>query len=58
MNLQIHQTELSKILPFRDLYLQAMNRQIRFNACHERGRSSLYLFVMDGTPIGYAATKG
>jgi RimJ/RimL family protein N-acetyltransferase len=58
MNLQIHQSELSQILPCRDLYLQAMNRQIRYNACHERGRSNLYSFVMDGTLIGYAAIKG
>ena len=58
MNLQIHQTELSKILPFRDLYLQAMNRQIRYNACHERGWSTLNLFILDGIPIGYAAIKG
>jgi GNAT superfamily N-acetyltransferase len=58
MNLQVFQTELPQILPYRDLYLQAMNRQIRYNATHERGRSSLYSFVMDGIPIGYAAIKG
>ncbi len=58
MNLQVYQTELPQILPYRDLYLQAMNRQIRYNATHERGRSSLYSFVMDEIPIGYAAIKG
>lgn len=58
MNLQTCQSELSKILPYRDLYLQAMNRQIRFNACHERGWSTLYMFMLDGAPIGYAAIKG
>ena len=58
MKLQIYQTELSKILPYRDLYLQAMNRQIRYNACHERGLSTLYLFILNGVPIGYAAVKG
>jgi len=49
---------LPEILPYRDLYLQAMNCQVRYNACHERGWTDSYLLQLDGLNIGYGSIKG
>lgn len=49
---------LNDILTYRDLYLQEMHRQIRYNACHERGWSDSYLLYADEAVIGYGSVKG
>lgn len=49
---------LPEILPYRDLYLQAMNCQVRYNACHERGWTDPYLLRLDDGIIGYGSIKG
>jgi GNAT superfamily N-acetyltransferase len=38
--------------------MQAMNCQIRYNACHERGWTDSYLLYIDENIIGYGAVKG
>lgn len=58
MTLQAQQTTLENMLPFRQLFLQETNFQIRYNAVHERGWSDSYLLTADGVVIGYGAIKG
>jgi GNAT superfamily N-acetyltransferase len=58
MHFKATQVNLKDILPYRDLYLQEMNRQIRYNACHERGWSDSYLLYADDMVIGYGSVKG
>ncbi|WP_337042901.1 GNAT family N-acetyltransferase [Emticicia sp. 17c] len=58
MNLNITKVTLNDVLPLRALYLQEMNRQIRYNAYHERGWTDSYLIYADTQPIGYGAIKG
>lgn len=58
MTVSAIKTKLKCILPLRALFLQEMNAQIRYNACHERGHSDLYLLAMDDTVIGYGSVKG
>lgn len=58
MNLTITQTKLKEILPFRTLFLQETNFQIRYNACHERNWTDSYIIKVDGRAIGYGSVKG
>jgi GNAT superfamily N-acetyltransferase len=58
MHFKATKVTLKDILPYRDLYLQEMNRQIRYNACHERGWSDSYLLYADEAVIGYGSIKG
>ncbi|MBA4851807.1 GNAT family N-acetyltransferase [Emticicia sp. BO119] len=58
MHVKATKIPLKNILPYRDLYLQEMNRQIRYNACHERGWSDSYLLYADEAVIGYGSVKG
>ena len=56
--MQVIKTSLSDILSLREKYLQQMNCQIRYNACHERQWSDSYLFTIDGKAVGYGSIKG
>jgi hypothetical protein len=58
MKLKAHKTDLQAILPFRNLFLQETNFQIRYNACHERGWTDSYLLTSDQMEIGYGSIKG
>jgi GNAT superfamily N-acetyltransferase len=58
MHFKATKVSLQEILPYRDLYLQEMHRQIRYNACHERGWSDSYLLYADEVIIGYGSVKG
>ena len=58
MKLKAFRTELKKILPLRNLFLQEANFQIRYDACHERGWTDSYLLTCDGAEAGYGAIKG
>jgi GNAT superfamily N-acetyltransferase len=49
---------LERVLSFRELFLQEVNRQIRYNACHERGWTDTYLLTLDDADVGYGAIKG
>jgi GNAT superfamily N-acetyltransferase len=40
------------------LYLQEINAQVRYNACHERGWTDSYLLTANGLPVGYGAVMG
>lgn len=58
MPFKVEKVTLGDILPYRHLFLQEINRQIRYNACHERRWSDSYLIFADDTIIGYASVKG
>lgn len=58
MKFNVRKTELPAILPFRQLFLQECNFQIRYNACHERGWTDSYLLTSGETAVGYGAIKG
>jgi GNAT superfamily N-acetyltransferase len=58
MTVSAIKTKLKSILPLRALFLQEMNTQIRYNACHERGHSDSYLLTMDDIRVGYGSVKG
>jgi GNAT superfamily N-acetyltransferase len=58
MLLEIIKSELKDILFMRDLFLQACNFQVRYNACHERGWTDSYLVKADGVAVGYGSVKG
>src|SRR5436190_3777472 len=51
-------TSLEEILPFRNLFLQENNFQIRYNACHERGWTDSYIITYNDSKIGYGSIKG
>ena len=51
-------TELARILPLRALFLQEANRQVRYDAVHERGWSDSWLLRADGVEVGYGAVMG
>lgn len=56
--IRVEKVGLSAILPFRAFFLAVANRQIRYNACHERGWTDSYLLAVDGKHIGYGSIKG
>jgi hypothetical protein len=51
-------TDVARIQQLRALYLQEVNHQIRYNACHERGWTDSYLFLSGEEEIGYGSIKG
>jgi hypothetical protein len=51
-------TTLKEIQTLRLLYLQEINAQVRYNACHERGWTDSYLLTANGLPVGYGSVKG
>lgn len=46
------------ILNLRQLFLQNLNAQFRYEACHERNWSDYYRLMIDGQRVGYGAVKG
>ena len=58
MSVTVSKVELAEILPLRALYLEEMNCQIRYNACHERGWTDSYALMLDGALVGYGSIKG
>lgn len=58
MPFHVHKSSLEAILPFRALFLQENNFQIRYNACHERNWSDSWLITLDDRVIGYGSVKG
>jgi hypothetical protein len=58
MHLKAIKADLNQILYLRGLFLQENNFQVRYNSCHERGWSDLYLLTLDDASIGYGAVKG
>jgi GNAT superfamily N-acetyltransferase len=49
---------LKDILVLRALFLQEMNCQIRYDACHARGWTDSYLLKIDEVAVGYGSIKG
>ena len=58
MNARAIRARLTEILHLRALYLQEMNTQIRYDACHARGWTDSYLLYIDEACVGYGAIKG
>lgn len=58
MKITASKVELKDIQLLRNLFLQEMNCQIRYNAYHERGWSESYLLTIDDYQVGYGAVKG
>jgi GNAT superfamily N-acetyltransferase len=58
MELRAVRTTLKEIQSLRLLYLQEINAQVRYNACHERGWTDSYLLTANGLPAGYGSVKG
>ena len=58
MELRAVRTTLKEIQSLRLLYLQEINAQVRYNACHERGWTDPYLLTANGLPVGYGSVKG
>jgi GNAT superfamily N-acetyltransferase len=58
MILNAIKTDLTQILPLRNLFLQENNFQIRYNACHERAWTDSYALMYNEEKIGYGAVKG
>jgi GNAT superfamily N-acetyltransferase len=49
---------LKDILAFRALFLQEMNCQIRYDACHARGWTDSHVLKIDDLAVGYGSIKG
>lgn len=58
MELRAEKTSLKEIQSLRLLYLQEINAQVRYNACHERGWTDSWLLTANGLPVGYGSVKG
>lgn len=58
MELRAIRTTLREIQSLRSLYLQEINAQVRYNACHERGWTDSWLLAANGLPVGYGSVKG
>ncbi len=58
MKIAAQKVELDAILPLRALFLEEANRQVRFDAVHERGWSDSYLLTADDRASGYGSIKG
>lgn len=58
MKVQAIKTTLRKIRAFRSLFLQESNFQFVYNKCHAYGWADTYLFMLDGTAVGYGAVWG
>jgi GNAT superfamily N-acetyltransferase len=58
MSITVEKASLEAILPLRAVFLQEANRQIRYNACHERGWTDSYLLRIDDQEVGYGSIKG
>ncbi|HEV3325331.1 MAG TPA: hypothetical protein VG052_06980, partial [Puia sp.] len=58
MELRAVPTSLKEVQSLRLLYLQEINAQIRYNACHERGWTDSYLLMVDDVVVGYGSIMG
>ena len=58
MSTGVERAKLHHIRALRGLFLQEMNCQIRYDACHERGWTDSYLLRVDGAAVGYGAVMG
>ncbi|HLO79425.1 MAG TPA: GNAT family N-acetyltransferase [Chitinophagaceae bacterium] len=58
MNITATRVPLDSILFLRALFLNEINAQVRYNACHERGWSDSYIIKDQDQIIGYGSVKG
>lgn len=57
-NLEVQKVTLETILPLRKQFLQEVNCQIRYDACHFQHWADEYLLIWEGIKVGYGSTKG
>lgn len=57
-NVRAVRVPLADMQRLRSLYLQEMNTQIRYDACHSRGWTDSYLLYADDGCAGYGSIKG
>ncbi len=55
---QVVKCDLNEILPYRGLYIQENNCQIRYDSCHVRNWSDSYLLIYGDQKVGYGSVKG
>ena len=58
MELRAIRKTFKEIQSLRLLYLQEINAQVRYNACHERGWTDSYLLTANGLTVGYGSVMG
>jgi len=58
MNVGAVKTDRARILPLRALFLEEIDAQVRYDACHGRGWTDSYLLTADEAAVGYGAIKG
>lgn len=58
MTVRAERVELPGIQSLRSLFLQELNAQVRFDACHSRGWADSYLLKVDDASVGYGSVKG
>lgn len=58
MGARAGRVEHAEILGLRGLYLQEMNAQVRYDACHVRGWADTYRLELGDRTVGYGAVKG
>ena len=56
-DLSIVRCRLSKIQPLRQLFLQELNAQVRYDAAHTRAGAQEYILRSDGRDVGYGSVK-
>ena len=58
MNISLAKVNPEEILGLRALYLQKLNAQSRYHACHERGWADEYGIFSGERMVGYGSIKG
>jgi hypothetical protein len=58
MNINITKAQLANVEPLRQLFLAGIDFQFVYNKCHGAGWSDVYLFTIDGMPVGYGSVWG
>ena len=58
MQCAIIKTDEVSIEPFRKLFLAAFNNQFVYDKCHYYGWAGNYLFIVNGTEVGYGSIWG
>ena len=58
MEIKATRVELEEIQTYRISFLHENNFQFIYNKCHDYGWADNYLFLIDGTEVGYGAVWG
>ena len=58
MNINVTKVRLADVEPLRKLFLAGIDFQFVYDKCHGAGWSDVYLFTIDGMPVGYGSAWG